>query len=341
MKRIAETVVSMVPTLVTRQISPPGSRWRVTWSGTTVTRTIPATLAPRLACDLTTDPYQTRPGQQPSCASDRETKGGLMRQRTGFTLAELLTVIAIIVLVVSLFLPSVQTVKRQANSVSCRSNLRQWAHFFFMYTQNNHDRFFMSLPDTQWRFWGRSMQPYYQGSPDICFCPMAPVLANPTGTAGAPVIGSKSLAWGRLAEDRGLFGSYGTNYWLCDNRCTSATCWHRQCWKSIFAKNAGSIPVFLDCLLPAGRPDSRDGPPPWEDGHAGVSGECWMSHFSINRHEGYINGAFMDWSVRKVGLKELWTLKWHQSFNTAGLWTTAGGVGPEDWPKWMRRFRSY
>ncbi len=34
----------------------------------------------------------------------------------------------------------------------------------------------------------------------------------------------------------------------------------------------------------------------------------------------------MDWSVRKVGLKELYTLKWHKSFNTRGPWTQAGGV---------------
>jgi hypothetical protein len=49
----------------------------------------------------------------------------------------------------------------------------------------------------------------------------------------------------------------------------------------------------------------------------------------------------MDWSARKVGLKELWTLKWHRQFNTANRWTKAGGVKPEDWPPWMRRFKDY
>jgi hypothetical protein len=42
-----------------------------------------------------------------------------------------------------------------------------------------------------------------------------------------------------------------------------------------------------------------------------------------------------------VGLKELWTLKWHRSFNTAGPWTKAGGVSPEDWPEWIRPFKDY
>jgi len=61
----------------------------------------------------------------------------------------------------------------------------------------------------------------------------------------------------------------------------------------------------------------------------------------INRHDGGINAAFLDGSVRKVGLKELWTLKWKRQFNTAGPWTKAGGVQPEDWPQWMRGFKDY
>ena len=54
-----------------------------------------------------------------------------------------------------------------------------------------------------------------------------------------------------------------------------------------------------------------------------------------------VNSLFMDLSVRKVGLKELWTLKWHKQYNTNGPWTMAGGVQPEDWPQWMRGFKDY
>jgi prepilin-type processing-associated H-X9-DG protein len=66
-----------------------------------------------------------------------------------------------------------------------------------------------------------------------------------------------------------------------------------------------------------------------------------MGYFCQNRHDGYVNSLFLDWSVRKIGLKQLWTLKWHRDFDTCGQWTTAGGVQPEDWPKWMRGFRDY
>jgi hypothetical protein len=51
--------------------------------------------------------------------------------------------------------------------------------------------------------------------------------------------------------------------------------------------------------------------------------------------------AFLDWSVRKVGLKELWTLQWHKAYKTDGPWTRAGGVMPENWPAWMQPLKDY
>ncbi|MHC4534918.1 MAG: hypothetical protein ACYS6K_13295 [Planctomycetota bacterium] len=50
---------------------------------------------------------------------------------------------------------------------------------------------------------------------------------------------------------------------------------------------------------------------------------------------------FMDWSARKIGLKELWKFKWHREYDTEGPWTKAGGVQPLDWPEWMRNFKEY
>jgi prepilin-type processing-associated H-X9-DG protein len=61
----------------------------------------------------------------------------------------------------------------------------------------------------------------------------------------------------------------------------------------------------------------------------------------MNRHGVFVNGLFLDWSVRKVGLKELWTLYWDAEFSRSGRWTKAGGAKPEDWPKWMRGLKDY
>ena len=98
------------------------------------------------------------------------------------------------------------------------------------------------------------------------------------------------------------------------------------------------IPVLLDGVRPSS--DPRDTQPPPSDGesdHASLG----IQDFCTNRHSGFVNGLFLDWSVRKVGLKELWTLNWYTEFNRAGRWTKAGGVKPNQWPEWMRNFKDY
>ena len=110
-------------------------------------------------------------------------------------------------------------------------------------------------------------------------------------------------------------------------------------WSNLLdVANASDVPMFLDALRFDLWPRPSNGPAvnevaAWSSNN--------MARCCINRHDGAVNCLFVDGSVRKVGLKELWTLKWHKSFNTAGPWTKAGGVQPQDWPGWMREFRDY
>ncbi len=74
-------------------------------------------------------------------------------------------------------------------------------------------------------------------------------------------------------------------------------------------------------------------------------GEQWqgdnMGRICLNRHGGFVNTLFLDWSARKVGLREFWVLKWHRQSDITGPWTKAGGASPEDWPEWMRSFKDH
>ena len=108
-------------------------------------------------------------------------------------------------------------------------------------------------------------------------------------------------------------------------------------------KGANNVPVFADGTWHDAWPRHTDEPAPTMDafgiGDRGTEGE--MNHFAIDRHNGFVNFLFMDWSTRHVGLKETWTLKWHRDFMTMGPWTRAGGAQPDDWPVWLRRFKDY
>ncbi len=56
---------------------------------------------------------------------------------------------------------------------------------------------------------------------------------------------------------------------------------------------------------------------------------------------GCVNYLFAYLSLRKVGLKELWTFRWNRTFDTTNVWTRAGGVQHDQWPTWMSGFKDY
>ena len=66
-----------------------------------------------------------------------------------------------------------------------------------------------------------------------------------------------------------------------------------------------------------------------------------MARCSINGHRGFLPVTFQDWLARKVGVKELWTLKGPRKSKTRGPWTKAGGVNDSDWPKWIWPFKDF
>ncbi|UCE49691.1 MAG: hypothetical protein JSW47_05995, partial [Phycisphaerales bacterium] len=107
-------------------------------------------------------------------------------------------------------------------------------------------------------------------------------------------------------------------------------------------KGLSNIPVMGDGTWRSdAQPYERDRPPAYEGEPRGGVASDEIRIFCINRHDGFINMLFMDWSTRKVGLKELWTLKWYVRCNTGGAWTRAGGIRPDEWPEWMRSFKDY
>jgi prepilin-type N-terminal cleavage/methylation domain-containing protein/prepilin-type processing-associated H-X9-DG protein len=289
--------------------------------------------------------------------------------RKAFTLVELLIVIAIIALLMAVLLPTLARVRKQARAVACRSNLRQWATILRMYTDESRSQFARQevwsggIPN----HWMYTLRDYAAGTEGIRCCPMAKRLANPPrqdwGTAVPDVRGSTFLAWGGVFysvpgrdpfDAIYFYGSYGMNSWLAtpdrDERALvlgiARSAPRRTVddfWTSENIKGAAQVPTFADAWWWCAWPKDIDNPPPLADDRKPFACGCVDSlrRFCINRHDNFVNAAFLDGSVRKVGLKELWTLKWHKQFNTRGPWTKAGGVRTEEWPAWMRKFEDY
>lgn len=274
-----------------------------------------------------------------------------MRGRRGFTLIELLVVIAIIALLMAIMMPALSRVKKQAKMVMCRARLKEWGLLFKLYT-DDYDGYF----NEGWGYgdhhpgksgemglWMNALRPYYKDNWDMLLCPTATRVAESAADWGTFKAQYRLVDLPGGGQYEYVF-SYGINNWtnyMIKDRGDRRMEWF---WKNVNGiKGAFNVPMFADSTWHDSWPRDTDSPPEYPDqfgwGNKGTTDE--MRHFCINRHDGFVNFLFADWSVRPVGLKELWTLKWHRAFNTAGPWTKAGGIAAADWPEWLRRFKDY
>jgi prepilin-type N-terminal cleavage/methylation domain-containing protein/prepilin-type processing-associated H-X9-DG protein len=75
----------------------------------------------------------------------------MRRKQIGFTLVELLVVMAIISILAAMLLPALARARAQARAASCRSNMKQLGYAYGMY-QTDYDEFFPSSNNTLFPF---------------------------------------------------------------------------------------------------------------------------------------------------------------------------------------------
>ena len=264
-----------------------------------------------------------------------------MKLKIGFTKRDVAVVLGCIVFVLMNIAAVGSSGRRRAKEVVCLSNLHQWGNIFRIYT-NEHDGYFMGGFSTDpSEHWTASLRPYYLKPGGITCCPEAddkPTIYKLSGSTFEP--------WGLLSNyggyEDGDYGSYGSNTCIYNVPGSGAGSGY---WRRVDVAGADNIPVFLDALWTTSYPWHTDEPPEYE-------GQMWypgvgsgMGVFCLNRHNEAVNGLFMDWSVRKIGLKELWTLKWSPDYDVNGPWTIAGGATPDDWANhgtgWMVNFKDF
>ncbi len=274
-----------------------------------------------------------------------------MAKKRAFTLIELLVVIAIIALLMAILMPALQRVKKQARSVACLSKLKQWGMFFAMYAEDYDSRFMGSSGVTN--RWVSALGNYYKWDDEFTCCPNAlkpwvDEFGINSGAEGRDV--GVTMAWGYMGMSgsrshwpKKMKGSYGINGWVNDPPPGAET--HPELggaeyfWRGPAVAGAGYVPLFLEGQRYNGWAVHTDRPPTY-------SGERWnndaqMGRFCLNRHNGFAGCLFLDFSARKVGLKELWVLKWNRKYDESGPYTKAGLVQPSDWPEWMKTFKDY
>jgi len=251
--------------------------------------------------------------------------------------------------------------RRRAREAVCQANLLRWGDVFGGIVEENGGKF-LSGTSARGYWWPIQLPHELQDwkKNRTWFCPTATVPIYGENGVSSPIIGTWN-AWGIFRNpvavyegktytmaDSGINGSYGLNGYVIpipENLSThTANAYEggvpaKHGWRNLLdVPDVSRVPMFLDTLRFDVWPLETHAP-------AVLENVAWtanhMARCCINRHEGAVNCLFVDGSVRKVGLKELWTLQWHKAFNTAGPWTSAGGVQPENWPDWIRPFKDY
>ena len=251
-----------------------------------------------------------------------------MKKRKGFTLIELLVVISIIALLLAILMPALGKVKKQAQSVVCKSNLKQLQLAAFLYANDYDSKFFAYGSDVYINY----LSPYIGEVDSARYCKASKVssrieneLADLKSGAGWPALmGTAQETWGWWSSTVDPeYGSYTFNGFLYPNLAeigvVGADMSKKAFSKSTQIKKMYETPVFTDGIWVDTWPDESIDPPTDFDinkghGHEWVANYNFMWRLITNRHGKKTNVSFADGHVDSINLNELWTLQWCRGF---------------------------
>jgi prepilin-type N-terminal cleavage/methylation domain-containing protein/prepilin-type processing-associated H-X9-DG protein len=187
-----------------------------------------------------------------------------VKKNEGFTLIEVLIVIAIISILAAILFPVFARARENARRASCQSNLKQIALGVIQYTQDYDER----LPSIEmgagtnggttsdWILWSDAISPYLK-SAQIFHCPSATNANTPGGTLPSVVQGR--LAYG-AASGLSLDSNVGclcafTQYVSCASTLASFTNSSETILLGDRSDTTGTYASYLD----PGRPDNFPG----------------------------------------------------------------------------------
>ncbi len=237
--------------------------------------------------------------------------------KRGFSLLELLVVVSTIALMTSVLIPVASQVTASARVVRCASNLNQLGIILKMYVIDN-DNLFMERGGGSSHgavTWFHSIRSYYDPNDGLLFCPQATRTPKEGGR-------NPNMAWEKTIDSGEHYqGSYGINLYVARRSDPNF-------WGTINVDRPYEVPLLMCSQWKDTEPFPRNEPREYESEVWSPGPEDEMRRPCIKRHPPYyVNVLFLDFSIEKRTIKELWKLKWSRN------WPSEYPLPV--WPDWM------
>ena len=249
-----------------------------------------------------------------------------MNRRYGFTLIEILVVIAIIALLLAILIPALSRVREQTKRVVCSSQLRQQTLAMVCYTEN-YDGKVMGVGGPGNPYWFHLIAPFlgderyekdpqaaFEGVMQVIICPSVTERADGESLQRGTAIRSWSFWWGSHGDSYAE-GSYTINSWLQPTgyyQVDTSNPDHGRFYRN-YSEARPDTPLFGDGMWVDAWPRSTDPPP--SNSFDGDNGQVANMHrFCIARHKRTINLSYVDTHIAVVELEELWGQYWHRGY---------------------------
>lgn len=247
----------------------------------------------------------------------------IQRRRFGFTLIEMLLVVAIIVFLIGMLLPSLNRARSQSRTLVCTSNQAALSSATLAYSASNRGKLFPYDNADGLKhetFWMTLIDLYIGESDQLRMCPETVMDATLQTSPQGGGWGTVRAAWGNPAGLGGFlgknYGSYGWNAWMHSNTTdyirTGNIAAGSLYWKNLkLCRTPKTTPFFSDMHWVDTWFQNKSGgavsnpPANLFAENSGAGRVC------IDRHNRGVVHGYVDGSAGWTSLEGLWQLTWN------------------------------
>ena len=246
--------------------------------------------------------------------------------RRGFTLIELLVVISIIALLISILLPALSSARESARAVACLANTRSLGQATVSFSVDNKGNLpWAYLPNPADSSLNAIAEYLPNQDSGIWFdCPSAATV-NPAAfrSAARGTWGTPKSAWELAGTNNAnpfgtdVRGGYGMNRWnqgpSSDGRWFTGGSVEKRRKQIEDARDPSNVPTWCDAAWYQFQPNDTDPFPADYKTRLAYAGQS-INRAVLDRHDDGVNAGMLDGSSRFVGVRSLWSLKWHRKW---------------------------